>query len=94
MNIKGFKKIPLWMQIVGDILIAVAVLCVFAYFHHVVSAEKPSDGVIITPSTSVESISWAEKFAEHFSDEVEDNAVLAGKVKVISHLVKVEKAGE
>ena len=24
----------------------------------------------------------------------EDNAVLAGKVKVISHLVKVEKAGE
>lgn len=24
----------------------------------------------------------------------EDNAVLAGKVRVISHLVKVEKAGE
>ena len=67
---KNNKKIPLWIMIIADILAAGVVLCVFAYFHHVVSKEKPSDGTVITPPATTEMENWAEKFAEHFSDEI------------------------
>lgn len=64
------KKIPLWALIIADVLIAIMVLCVFAIFHHVISEEKPSDGIIVTPPTTAELENWTEKFSEHFSDEI------------------------
>lgn len=62
------KKLPLWVLIVSDVLIAGIVLCVFAFFHHVVSEEKPSEGIVIKPWKIYEDV--AGKFAEHFSDEL------------------------
>ena len=67
---KNNRKIPLWIMIIADIMAALMVLCVFAFFHHVVSKEKVSDGTIITPPATADMENWAEKFAEHFSDEI------------------------
>ncbi|MBE6543462.1 MAG: phosphodiester glycosidase family protein [Ruminococcaceae bacterium] len=78
------KNIPLWVLIVGDVLIAGIVLCIFAFFHHVVSEEKPSDGIIVTPPTTNEMENWSEKFAEHFSDELvmTDNTYKSSNISI------------
>ena len=71
MNKSAKKKgIPLWIIIIADVLIAGLVLCVFAFFHHVVSTEMESTGIIVPPPTTSSAENWSEKFAEHFSDEI------------------------
>ena len=70
MKEKNKNKIPLWMLIVADVLIAGIVLCIFACFHILMSEEKTSDGIIVAPPTTSEMENWSEKYAEHFSDDL------------------------
>ena len=82
------RSVP--FMIIQDVLLTGLILCVFAFFHHVLprleamdkggSSPAPTAQLEAAPSPAPETEgpaptgaaeSWAEKFAEHFSEEVQ-----------------------
>lgn len=105
------RSIP--FMIVQDIVLTGIILCVFAFFHHVLprlsalgeSVPSPTVQAVpaLTPARESEAPqtsepepeTWGERFAEHFSDEVQirENSYMSPNVSVTVETVEQELDG-
>ena len=69
---KRRKLIPIPLLVAIDIVLIACTLLIYALFQHVIPAYRADgeEGVVLSDSDDSEDLIWAEKFAEHFSDEV------------------------
>lgn len=100
-------------MIIQDIVLTGLILCVFAFFHHVlprlgalgesvpaptaqaVPAGTPSQESEASRTWEPEPENWRERFAEHFSDEVQirENSYISSNVSVTVETVEQELDG-
>ena len=59
MRLKGTGRLPVWQVIIADVLLAGAALLVFAYFHHVRSAQLASEDILIERPVQTASAAYA-----------------------------------
>lgn len=74
---KPRRRFPLWAALVADVVIAGALLCMFALFHHVIPQEwqsSPPPSVSTPSDEEVTDTSMGAKFRDKFTDTVQRTA--------------------
>ncbi len=94
---------PVPFMIIQDVLLTGLILCVFAFFHHVLprlesaggsgSAGSAQSQSLYSPAPTAEA--WGEKFAQYFSEEIEttENSYKSPNVSVTVETVERELEG-